>query len=121
MTNPTPQPASEPKEWRAEQRADGWWTLLTNSTILAFGLDTATKDTILAEHVQAARTRELEEALRTAHQHMDDQNARGTATQCYWCGSKGYDANGLTHIDACPIIVMRRALASHRTAQEEGQ
>jgi hypothetical protein len=68
MTNPTPQPASEPEEWRAEQRADGWWTLLTNSTILAFGLDTATKDTILAEHVQAARTRELEAVVATARE-----------------------------------------------------
>jgi hypothetical protein len=106
MTNPTPQPASA-EEWRAEQRADGWWTLLTNSTILAFGMDTATKDAILSDHAQAARTRKLEETLVTEIALLSRPG---------W--PHEYQRGGI-HQTPCRGCDMLQRLTSHRTAQEE--
>jgi len=139
------------KRWRYEKLALGGWVVSDNRAGDAFICDSeaaALRAVVILNYISAILTtlralqncpegtdiigftkdlaqdaERLAAALKSSHQHMDDQNARGHTAQCYWCGSKGYDADGLTHLDVCPIRQSRRALAdyhAHQGKEEKG-
>lgn len=53
------------------------------------------------------------EALKRAHDLMDDENAKQESARCVWCDSTHYDGNGLIHDDSCIILAIRGILNAY--------
>lgn len=132
QTNPTPQPVSEPENWRKEWNGDSLfpWTVVLPDDSEIRCEDKSTADIILSDHAQVARTRELEEALnktilsyatRIYVEPIHDEDLGMDVYEVLIDMTNGDKGHPVFESMYRPLadLACQWLLASHRTAQEE--